>query len=188
MPGSTRLRRRSMRPVQHHDRRRCDPRDEDDRDRALARKERPTGFGRGRCRPHAPGAEFRSVRDRGRAGGRDHNRVCRCVLIPPLAQSRLGFGLGFGAPSLYDRRRDFRLPWTGEGDEPCQGAFRTLAPIRATVGAILRRFRGALTKETPRPPCRRAHRQSQRDGRVPRDPRRRRAPSETTRNGNASLG
>ena len=126
-----------MRPIQNHDRRRRDPRHEDDRDRALARKERPRGFGRGRCRSRAPDAEFRPVRDRRRPGGRDDNRVCPCVLVPPLAQSRLGFGLGFGASSLHDRRRGFRLPWTGEGDEPRKGAFRTLAPTR-TARAILR--------------------------------------------------
>jgi hypothetical protein len=118
-----------MRPIQNHDRRR-DPRHEDDRDRALARKERPRGFGRGRRRPRAPDAEFRPARDRGRVGGRDDDRVCPWALIPPLAQSRLGFGLGFGAPSL-------RLPWTGEGDEPREGAFRTLAPTQ-TARAILR--------------------------------------------------
>ena len=39
--------------------------------------------------------------------------------------------------SPYNRRRGFRLPWTGEGDEPRKGAFRTLAPTR-TARAILR--------------------------------------------------
>ena len=127
-----------MRPIQNHDCRRRDPRHEDNRDRALARKERPRGFGRGRRRPRAPDAEFRLVRDRGRVGCRDDNRVCPWVLIPPLAQSRLGFGLGFDAPGLHDRRRGFRLPWTGEGDEPCEGAFRTLAPMPRAARAICR--------------------------------------------------
>ena len=160
--------------------------------------------GFGRCWPRAPDVEFRPVRDRRRPGGRDDNRVCPRVLVPPLAQSRLRFGLGFGAPRFHDRRRGFRLPgrakamsrarrlsdacahphrpailrlgdklvcpcvlvaplaqsprgfglgfsapnlhdrrrgsrlpWTGEGDEPREGAFRTLAPTR-TARAILR--------------------------------------------------
>ena len=118
--------------------RRRDPGHEDDRDRALARKERPPGFCLSRCRPRALDAEFRPVHDRGRAGGRDDNRVCPCVLVSPLAQSRLGFGLGFGAPSLHDRRRGLRLPWTGEGDQPREGAFWTLAFIRTAARAILR--------------------------------------------------
>ena len=138
-----RLRMRTMRPIQNHDRRRRDPRHEDDRDRALARKERPPGFGRGRCWPRAPDAEFRPVRDRGRPGGRDDNRVCPRVLVPPLAQSRLGFRLGFGALSFHDPRSGFRLPCAGRGDKLCEGAFRTLMPIRATSGAILRRGLGA---------------------------------------------
>ena len=75
-----------MRPIQNHDRRRRDPRHDDDRDRAFARKERPTGFGR--CWPRAPGVKFRPVRRRRRPGGRDDNRVCPRVLVPPLAKSR----------------------------------------------------------------------------------------------------
>ena len=72
------------------------------------------------------------------SGCRDNNGVCPFVLIPPLAQSRLGFGLGFSAPRLHDRRHGFRFPWTGEGDEPCESAFRTLAPMPRAARAILR--------------------------------------------------
>jgi hypothetical protein len=124
-----------MRPIQNHDRRRRDPRHDDDRDRAFARKDGPTGFGR--CWPRAPGVKFGPVPDRDRPGGRDDNRVCPCVLVPPLAQSRLGFGLGFGAPRCHDRRRGFRVPRTSEGDEPRKGAFPALAPTRS-ARAILR--------------------------------------------------
>jgi len=131
------LRMRTMRPIQNYDRRRRDPRRKDDRDRALARKERPPGFGRSHCWLRAPDAHFCFVRDRRRPRGRDDNRVCPHVLVPPLAKSRPRFGLGFGAPRSHDRRRGFRLPGTGEGDEPRKGAFRTLTPTR-TARAILR--------------------------------------------------
>ena len=156
-----RLRMRPMRPIQNHDRRRRDPRHEDDCDRSLTRKERSPGFGRSRRCPCALDAHFRPVCardraggrgdnrirpcsclsracDRGRVGGRDDDRVCPCALIPPLAQSRFGFRLGLGAPSLRDRRRGFRFPWTGERDEPCESAFRTLAPMPRAARAILR--------------------------------------------------
>ena len=87
--------------------------------------------------PALPASNSAPFADRRRPGGRDDNRVCPCVLVPPLAKSRLRFGLGFGAPRFHDRRRGFRLPGTGEGDEPRKGAFRTLAPTR-TARAILR--------------------------------------------------
>jgi hypothetical protein len=131
------LRMRRMRPIQNYDRRRRDPRREDDRDRALARKERPPGFGRSHCWLRAPDAHFCSVRDRRRPGCRDDNRLFPRVLVPPRAQSPVRFGLGFVAPNFHDRRRGSRLPWTGEGDKPRKGAFRTLASTR-TARAILR--------------------------------------------------
>ena len=131
-----------MRPLQNHDRRRRDPRQEDNSDRALARQERPPGFGRGRLR--ASDADLRLVRDRRCVGGADDNRVRPCVLILPLAQSRHRFGLSLVAPRFPDRRGSFRLRQPGGGDEPCERAFLTLTAIPRNAGAILRLGLGAL--------------------------------------------
>ena len=98
-----------MRPIQDHDRRRRDPRHDDDRDRAFARKERPTGFGR--CWP---------LRSRRQIPPRSPPPVAPVAgttigSAPACSTSRLpkavsDFVLGFGAPRFHDRRRGFRLP------------------------------------------------------------------------------
>ena len=63
-------------------------------------------------RPRALTSAVRAIRtcDRGRGGCRGDNRIRPQILIPPLAQIRLGFALGLRAPDPRNSRGALPLP------------------------------------------------------------------------------